>query len=1007
MPILINSTTFTDNFGNTLPFYKGNAGDKFSVNFNIASLVRMTTIGNPLTLDSSLNQVTSPSISWLKEGFRAGDDAIVQIYDALGSTPVNQFTTNITYVDDIICDFTSMTTFYDLTASQFMIIIALETGTSNVKARGELEATFNHIKNSVPTGASSLIDAEVSKIMFPDTDVMAVGAVINGLLVGNQSGQFIESATLTRNAQQADSFFNHTLTIEFINSGIYDEAWFFSNECLKVFNKLAWAVVAGEPFAKTEQTYNYNANTGFFNEPNNSSVLDASLVTGVPELDYAFPTTFDIVVDGSLTDMGVGSCYKSIDDTYYRNKLLPQQRLTMIVPSSDATASPYSSFLNGDGAGYDLEVNSIGSVGSVHTINITMTPNAQFATFMAGRDEGDRLFYLWVKCGNLNLLGFEGQLTTSPPIGGALDMIQDYGYLDHSENVTDTIGNAQGFIADIEDDIAYIGRFMLDKNQVYESFTARLEAYDTVTEEDFTLQQISFNFSSVQFSNDGRYLLNETQNTVSGLQSTNVKRNAVLVLDPTLDTLTQYGVKIYVPWLLNWRYWIPKQGVSVDFYPNQNDNWQQYSGFDNWIVRTELQLMKEGLAYVHSNDVIINDYDAEDNIDSEIKIFLQPTNNEVTAVPADSMLIVQSTHANLLGNWDTTKVWGELTVEQFENSPRTNSSTVVPFDNNSSSPLSPITGNLIELTYPTPDVAKMRYTFDSSKIDLSGGVKFTAKIKEKDLPEPSYPIEYIDDAKVAYSFRKVSSDNVYPHIAPCIKVRQGGTAFLYDVYFTYVNGVLVLDVPQLLVIAKNADLYVHTLYDQSGNGNDAVQTIDADQALIVSAGVLVVDSNLGRPMMNSQGGNVWYNIDTPFATTQLMYQTHVFDRVSNDYTIGLGSSDYSPTSLRWSDGDDIQTFMSATMQTHSNNATSGLKFITVLRDVSDNIKVWLGATPLTTQVASNVVSNFEYLGRRKSLVAVGGEEYTSFGFSELIYWNIDKEADKATIDTLTNNFYGL
>jgi hypothetical protein len=69
MPILINSTTFTDNFGNTLPFYKGNAGDKFSVNFNIASLVRMTSIGNPLTLDSSLNQVTSPQYFMDKRRF--------------------------------------------------------------------------------------------------------------------------------------------------------------------------------------------------------------------------------------------------------------------------------------------------------------------------------------------------------------------------------------------------------------------------------------------------------------------------------------------------------------------------------------------------------------------------------------------------------------------------------------------------------------------------------------------------------------------------------------------------------------------------------------------------------------------------------------------------------------------------------------------------------------------------------------------------------------------------
>lgn len=1004
MPILINSTTFTDNFGNTLPFYKGNAGDKFSVNFNIASLVRMTSIGNPLTIDTSLNQVLSPSVSWIEEGFRVGDDALVRIHDA-GGAIAYQFTTNITYVDDVMCDFTSMTTWYDITAGQFVVIIALETGTSNVKARGELEVNFNHIKNSLPTGAPSLIDAEVSKIMFPDTDTMAVTDSINGLLVGNQSGQFIESATLTRNAQQADSFFNHTLTIRFINSGVYDEDWFFSNECLKVFNKLAWAIVAGEPFAKTEQTYNSNANTGFFNEPNNSSVLDSSLVTGVSEIDYAFPTTFDVVVDGSLTDMGIGSCYISIDDTYYRNKLLPQQRLTMIVPSSDITASPYSSFTNGDGAGYDLEVNSITTLGTEHTINITMTPNSQFATFMAARDEGDRLFYLWIKCGNSNLLGFEGQLTTSPPVGGELDMLQDYGYLDHSENVTDTIGNAVGFIADTEDDIAYVGRFMLDKGQVYESFTARLEAFDTVTEEDFTLQQISFNFSTVQFSNDGRYLLNETQNTVSGLQSTNVKRNAVLVLDPTFDTLTQYCVKIYVPWLLNWKYWIPKQGVSVDFYPNQNDNWQQYSGFDNWIVRTELQLMKEGLAYVHSNELTINDYNAEDNINSKIKLFLQPSNTEVSAVPADSILIIQSTHENLLGAWDTPKVWGELTVEQYENSPRTNSSTVVPFDNNSSSPLSPITGTLIDLTFPSPEIAQMRYQFDSSKIDLSGGVKFTAKIKETDLPEPPYIINEFDDAKVAYSLRKVSSDTVYSHLLPCIKVRQGGTSFLYDVGFTYEAGVLIIDKAQLLVIAKFGDLYVHTIYDQSGNGNHAVQTDEALQGKIVEAGVILTDGTSKNNVIISHntGANVYYDITTPFATTQLMYQTFVFTRSSTTTAVGIGGDSPAIYSSMW-ENDEVTTKLGSTSQLHLASIAPGLKFITALRDSSDDVKVWVNNNPETTQNSANLTADFAYLSRCNNGTS---DFYTDRGLLELIYWDKDKEASKSTIDTLTNDFYGL
>lgn len=730
MPILINSATFTDNFGNSNGFYKGNAGDKFELNFNIASLIRMTSIGNPLTLDASLNQVLSPSVSWLEEGFRVGDDVLVGIYNSGGGLAGPFFTTSITYVDDTMCDFTAMTTWYDLTAGQFIVMVALQAGTSSVKARGELEINFNHIKNSLPSGASSLIDAEVTRAIFQNTNTMTVGSTIVGDLVNKQSGQFLISAELTRNAQQADLFFNHTLKLTFVNSGVYDSAWFFSSECLKAYTKLLWAVSSGEPFAKTEGLYNSNANTGFFDEPNNTSVLDASLIGGVSEIDYINPSTFDIIVDGSLTDMGIGSCYISKNDDYYRNKLLSQTALTMIVPSSDVTASPYSSFQNGDGAGYDLEVNSIGSVGSVHTINVTFTPNPAFQTFMTNVEDGDRLFYLWIKCGNLNLLAFNSQLTTTPPVGGALPMVQDYGYLDHGQNVDTIVGDSTGFIADTEDDIAYLGTFLLDKNETYQQFTVRLEAFNTSTEEDFTLQQCVFSFAGVQYSNDGRYLLNESQSVASELPTTSLKRNAVLVLEPSLDTPTQYGVKIYAPWLLNWRYWIQKQNVNVDFAPEQNENWEQYDNLGDWTIRTELELMKDGLAYLHSNTLTDLDYNSEPYIDSTIEVLQQPLNNVIGVIPIGETVIIKSTHVNLLSNWDPLRVWGMITIESFEASPRWICSSVVPFDNNTNNPLTPISGLLINIDYPTANTAVLTCKFDSNKLNLSNGCKITAKIKE-------------------------------------------------------------------------------------------------------------------------------------------------------------------------------------------------------------------------------------------------------------------------------------
>jgi len=315
-------------------------------------------------------------------------------------------------------------------------------------------------------------------------------------------------------------------------------------------------------------------------------------------------------------------------------------------------------------------------------------------------------------------------------------MVQDYGYLDHSENVETATGDQTGFIADTEDDVAYLGTFLLNKTELYQQFTVRLEAFNTVTEEDFTLQQAVFNFSAVQISNDGRYLLNESQSVSNELPTTSVKRNAILVLEPTLDTATEYGVKIYAPWLLNWKYWLQKQGVNVDFAPNQNENWEQYDNLGNWTIRTELELIQDGLAYTHSNEIIDLDYNSELYLESSIDILRQPTNDVITFIPSGETVVIKSTHVNLLSNFDPLRTWGMITVESFESSPRWICSSVVPFDNNSNNPLTPITGLTIVISYPSPNIAVLTCYFDSNKINLTNGVKITAKIKE--VGEPTY-----------------------------------------------------------------------------------------------------------------------------------------------------------------------------------------------------------------------------------------------------------------------------
>ena len=201
MPIQINSAQFTDNFGNTNGFYKGNVGDKFSVDIEVTSLIYITSVANPLTLDTFTNQVTSPNTSWLEEGFRVGDPCRVRIHQS-GGAIIHDNVTTITYVDDILCDFSAMPFWYNITNGQYVTIIALDPLIpTNVKPRADLDVLLNHVKNNIAGSEYSLIDGEVSRAVFLGVESMIVGASINGVLTNLQSGQFLIDATITRNAQ--------------------------------------------------------------------------------------------------------------------------------------------------------------------------------------------------------------------------------------------------------------------------------------------------------------------------------------------------------------------------------------------------------------------------------------------------------------------------------------------------------------------------------------------------------------------------------------------------------------------------------------------------------------------------------------------------------------------------------------------------------------------------------------------------------------------------------------
>jgi len=115
--------------------------------------------------------------------------------------------------------------------------------------------------------------------------------------------------------------------------------------------------------------------------------------------------------------------------------------------------------------------------------------------------------------------------------------------------------------------------------------------------------------------------------------------------------------------------------------------------------------------------------------------------------------------------------------------------------------------------------------------------------------QPAAFIGLLDDypnAAAAYSLRKLRGS----YNGSAIKVRRDSDQALQDIGFL-ANGEL--DTTTLESFCSGTDGFVHTWYDQSGNGNDATQTTAANQPQIVSSGSTILEGI--KPVLSFNGSS--------------------------------------------------------------------------------------------------------------------------------------------------------
>jgi PKD repeat protein len=245
-----------------------------------------------------------------------------------------------------------------------------------------------------------------------------------------------------------------------------------------------------------------------------------------------------------------------------------------------------------------------------------------------------------------------------------------------------------------------------------------------------------------------------------------------------------------------------------------------------------------------------------------------------------------------------------------------------------------------------------------------------------------------------YSFRLLNTS----YAGSCIRVRRSSDNAESNIVF--LSGVL--DVAALLAFVGVGDGFVTTWYDQSGNGNNAVQATSANQPQIVRGGTIITDN--GKPCMLFDGIND--SMQSLFAIGTAMTRFFVFNHRSaqNNQHIMLDNGAVqdaayllfsSTNTLRIFGG--LSIFYSGLVFNNNQNLSYNL-FDGVNGALNIN-----GQTP-TTGALSGLTFNGVTIGRRGGAFQ---QFFANMTVQELIIYPSNQSANRVSIETNINGYYGI
>lgn len=1042
MPILISEEKY-----NTLGSLYANAGDwidcecHFSTRFSIGSGTSA-----PFTYHSTGTQhyISSANYDFGDYGFVAGDTVTISwIMYSSGATSSYSRTIEFVnggtmFIDSALPSSANGLTFPTDGHVAGMLILA-------DKKPDSIEAEINLALNGT-TSTNSVIDGSTNRLEANDLSSLAIGDYVAMSQLGDKSGGYIKNVRLhyvadsTSTPPTVETWRDWKITYKMfqwgvIKDGFAEPNYYDNTECLAPIVKVKAFAQYGNPNGVLEkQSENNEANTGGFNEnfnggANNYALTNItwtdSLGNSISAMDYKNDSNFTATItqavqSTTLSKYRIGILFRPVDGSVYQNlvtglgqNLLVNAPEVDFVHATSPDATVYTGSTNSSGARWDLTNLQFTQNSGVLTVTGTVKPNANCEAYFSNFPDGERKTTIWVSLSNHNYVNqfsdkvslkiFDEDNIDAPIKGVQIPNVVNQYLYDHAVNNIFSNTSPQ---TTTEDDVLYKSDFRLVDNVNYEGVRARIFAYNTVTEEEFTLENYFFSFANVPYIN-GQYQPNFTVNRNFNLPPTTDRNTLKLIRKPSLDISGKYGVQFSYGYLNDWRYWLAQGGVNNDFFNitqshnGQNKDWQHYSNTGNWIIRLSYYTRVNGVEDFNNYEAGIRPYNADASVSTTNTYLVDSLGQNTTSLLNDEVHTLTS-----VCTWDYNylNAWAEITIEDYEGGNRWVISSYLAQGGITSNPLKPIAGvDKLDMQI-VGNIATLKCKVDTNVVSASD-VSISTRIYSEENTGGQI-INASDEAELAYSLRRVTNTSVYN--GNCIRVRRGSDNTEQDIGFSGD----VLDTGALIDFAGNGGTdraWITIWYDQSGNGNNAVMTNTAFQPLIVNSGAVITASNT-KPAVQFNGTTEHLTLTSSVAVGQVFYESFVFERTDAGIdNISLGSSVASnPYSMFWDSSNVMYSGMeeSGDNSHASSQTTTGDFLVTTRRELANN-NVTMRRNGAGVGIANYTIGSAGSLNTFGMKKASPSSIYNSGNIQELLFFKVDKSASQTFIETNTNNFYNI